>query len=224
MTTTVSTIVFDQATTTISQKLFSAYVNLPSIPYIALPIAIFYYSFSTSQSFYKENGSFHTSIKDLIDEETFKKIILPLFTYINNDLTNTSLASGRVAVGGDFAQYVRDIDADKLSILSTCNFSYLEEAVEFQDAIEKIIKGKRNQIFLKNLIKKCRFSIVSLTYSSGINILLGIALVGIQSILGSGSIFFNLVLSVWIINLIITIVFGVFFYNYKLSIEKMRYE
>jgi len=68
-------------------KIFNAYANLTTLPWVGIPLAIFIWSFIKSSTYHQDNSAFHRNIRDVLDQQAFKKIIVPLFSYIDENLT-----------------------------------------------------------------------------------------------------------------------------------------
>lgn len=207
-----------------SQKLFDAYSDWSSIPFIALPLAVFVWSFNKSQSYYKDNDTFHNTIQDVIDTKTFGKIIVPLFSYINKSLRQDLVDQGKLPTSTEVQVIIEESDTSKEALLRGYDFSSLQEAIELQDSIEKIIKSKKDQTAFKKAVKKSRSFLILTTIISAVNLLLGFFLVGSQALLGLKSSLVLFVFISWAICFLLCIIFLLCFYYFKLNIEKMRYE
>lgn len=206
------------------QKLFDAYADWSSIPFIALPLAVFVWSFNKSQSYYQDNENFHNTIQDFIDTKTFGKIIVPLFRHINTSLTRDLVSQNRLPTSTDAQKVVQEADTTKEELLRNYDFSSLTEAIELQDSIEQVIKSKKDQTAFKQARKTSRAFLISTTITSGINMLIGFALVGAQATLGFSSPVCVTMLVVWVSCFLLSIIFISFFYFFKIKIEQMRYE
>lgn len=207
-----------------SQKLFDAYADWSSIPFIALPLAIFVWSFNKSQSYYQDNENFHNTIQDVIDTQTFGKIIVPLFRHINTSLTRDLISKNRLPTVTEAQAIIEESDTTKEGLLRNYDFSSLAEAIELQDSIEKIIKSKKDQTAFKKAIKTSRTFLIATTIASAINLILGFVLVGGQAVLGFNNPLCITIFVLWAICFGLSIIFILFFYYFKVKIEQMRYE
>ncbi len=209
----------------IYMTLFNAYASWSTVPLIALPLGIFLFSFIKSQSYYQDNETFHTNLQDILDKEVFRKVIFPLYNYINLQLTGEIINKGLLpATITNVQEFTKEIDGKKSDLLKEYDFSSLEEAIELQDSIEKIIKSNRDPIVLKSYIKKSRTFLIATTILSFINLLVGFILQGVQAILDFKNPITITLLVLWLVILFCTFVVMARFYYLKTRIEKMRYE
>lgn len=204
-------------------KLFTAYADLPTIPWVGFPLGIFIWSLIKSSTYHQDNSSFHRDIRDTLDRQAFKKVIVPLFSYINENLTQEISTDTALQAITDKAELFKAADGKKKELLGQRDFTYLESAIEFQDTIEKMLKSKKNQMTLKCLIKECRNALIYLTVSSATTLLLGIAWIYFQKVTASESI--SLAFGIlWTAGFVLSLTFGGIWYYKRIKIEGLSNE
>ena len=201
---------FDATSTTI---LFNAYANFSTIPWVGLPLAIFIWSFIKSSTYHQDNSSFHRGVRDLLDSQAFKKIIVPLFSFINEDLTQEVINDPALQAITNNGELLNAADVKKKEILKQRDFTCLESAIEFQDVIEKILKSKKNQITFKSYVLACRASVIGATIASGVTILVAIAWIYFQSVVVKDG-FCQVFGVLWTIGFAVSLIFlGIYYYK-----------
>ena len=204
-------------------KLFTAYADLPTIPWVGVPLGIFIWSFLKSAAYHQDNAAFHRDIRDILDRQAFKKIIVPFFSFISENLTQEISNDVSLQAIEDKAELLKAADAKKKELLGQRDFTYLGSAIEFQDTLEKILKSKKNQITLKSLVKKCRSALISLTVSSAATLLIGIAWIYFQSVSANKNL--SLAFGIfWALGFGLSLIFGAVYYYKRIKIEGLANE
>jgi len=199
-------------------KLFTAYADISTIPWVGLPLGVFIWSFIKSSTYHQDNFSFHRDLRDVLDRQAFKKIIVPLFSFISENLTQEIANDTELQAITDKDELLKTADAKKKSLLVQRDFTYLESAIEFQDTIEKILKSKKNQMTLKNLIRRCRVALISLTIASAATLLLGIVWIYFQKVAENESLSFIFGV-LWTVGFSLSLIFGAIWYYKRIKIE-----
>lgn len=208
---------------TYTDKLFSAFADVESLFFVAVPLGFLCWSFPKTLTYYKDNESFHTGIKDSLDKKVFQKIIVPLYDFITNDLTAEISEDIKNIPSKDKLGFLKECDKKKIKLLEARDFTYLEKAIEFQEAIDKIIRTKKDQLTLKKLIKWNRKSLLVLTIISFILLILGIALVYSQKVNRSENISINLLI-IWTFFLVVCVIFFTIYWFLSIKIDGFNYE
>lgn len=204
-------------------KLFEAYAEITTIPWVGLPLLIFGWSFIKSTSYYQDNSAFHTKLHDILDRKAFQKIIVPLFSFISKSLTEEIVDDTDLQQITDKDDLLKAADNKKEAILKQRDFSSLESAVEFQDVIEKMLKSKKNQMSLKRLIKNCRQALIGLTITSGLTLVLGVFLIYSHKVMNNNTVSLSLAIA-WGICFAIVFVLGAIYYYKTIKIEGLSNE
>lgn len=203
---------------TLIPKLFEAYANVTTIPWVGLPLLVFGWSFVKSASYHQDNSAFHTKLHDILDRKAFQKIVVPLFSFISKNLTEEVANDAELQQIANKKELLKAADDKKESILKQRDFSLLESAVEFQDVIEKMLKSKRNQLSLKSLIKSCRQALIALTIVSGLALVLGVFLIYVHKVMNNNVA--SLILTItWGACLALAFIFGGIYYYKTIKIE-----
>lgn len=204
-------------------KIYEAYINFATIPWIGFPLAIFIWSFLNSSAYYKENLTFLNQIRDNLDRQAFRKIIVPLFSFINSDLTQDIIKNEEIMEIDDKEKLIIKVDDEKKEILKNRDFSYLDDALDFQVAIQELLESKNNTIVFKQLVKACHRSLVGITISSAVNIIIGILLIFFIKVMPYG-IADKVMILLWIIAFLISIGWGLIYYIKNMRIQKLSNE
>lgn len=204
-------------------KLFIAYADITTISWVGIPLAIFVWSFLKSSTYHQDNSSFHRDIRDILDRQAFKKVIVPLFSYINENLTQEINGDSELQTISDKATLLKVSDEKKKALLSQRDYTYLESAIEFQDVIEKMLKSKKNQMAFKKLINGCRATLISLTISSAATLLFGVVWIYVQNVAASERLSW-ISGAFWVLGLILSLVFGAIYYYKKIKMEELANE
>lgn len=208
-----------------AQKTLGAFADWNSVPFIGIPLIIFGWCFQKSISYYKDNDQFHQTLEDGIYSSSFKKIIVPLFSFINSTLTAEVIRTNDLPTPPTSAEDIlRASDSSKERLLTELDFSMLEPAIQFQDSVQNIIKSKRNQIYLKKRIIRSQVALIVTTVISFLDLLLGFAVVLCQAMLGADHIATQTVFLFWLVFLFLSLIGGMVFWCYRIALEQMRYE
>ncbi len=164
---------------TLASKLFDAFVSAGSFFFLAVPAALLIFSFKKSSTFNKDDGSYHTKLRDDLDAETFRDTVIPLYASIDSDLTEEILKSDLSNhTGLTSEQFFLKMSEEKYALIQKKDYSYAsQKAIELQEQIEGFIKTKRNQITLKGCIKWCRRCLILSTVLNALTIVAGIILI-----------------------------------------------
>jgi hypothetical protein len=205
-------------------KLFIAYADITTIPWVVVPVAVFIWSFMKSLTYYQDNSAFHTKIWDVLDRHTFRKIVVPLFSHIDKNLTSELSSDQELQQITDKSDFLNKLAQKKEQALSQRGFSYLETAIEFQDdVIEQLLRSKKNQITFKDLVKSSRTVLIFMTVLSALAIISGIVLIYTLKVLENDHLSCYVMLS-YASMLCLAFISGAIFYYKRLGIEKLSHD
>ena len=194
-------------------RILTGFVDIQSIPMLAVPLGLFVYSFTNSMSYNKDNSVFHSSIEDQLDKKGFQDVVVPLYGAISANLLTEALAKVTSVSCRDKEAFLNTYEAEKETLLKTRDFTFLEASIDFQNAIRDIVKSRKNHIVFDELKKNSRTLLIVGTVTGFLTFLCGISVVFFQKVIYTQPAL-NISLGAWVISIAITaILLGKYWIN-----------
>ncbi len=206
------------------EKLFDAFGNATSIFFVALPIGLFLLAYNRLISYYKDNGSHYKEIKDYLDQEAhkpFKKAAIPFIRSIDESLTEHLLSTIDDEPLISSHAFIKEFQLKKFNELKKWDITLLEETIDFQEAVQKIVKLKKDHGTFEGYISKSRVSLFLVAVSSLLSILFGGLFIYFTKVNLNEKMSF-LFLVAWVIFITMSLAFVLVYGYYCLKIDSLK--
>lgn len=129
--------------------------SLYPLLWFGFPLALLYEASKRLQNFHDQHRQNKVLVADKYDDQNFNKVIKPLYSRVNQILTEKMVLAGNRPTRISEAA-LRDYEAKKESLLSTQDISQFEESVEFAQMQDEIINAKKSKYNHGLLYKQVR--------------------------------------------------------------------